>query len=366
MKKRLLFVDDDLNILDGLRRVLRNQRDQWDMHFAGSGAEALQILEGRPIDIIIADISMPAMNGIELLEHVMDSYPGTIRMILSGRSELDLTAKAVAVTHQYLSKPCDPEILKSVIEQTEGSTTLLQNEQLKCLVAKLGALPSLPLLFREVSKELQSPEASISKAGEIISRDPSMAAKILQLANSAYFGRRRNLSKVTEAVSYLGIDRVAQLLLAISAFAEFRPAETSSFSIDGLWTHSNSTAMRAKEIAEKQHAPCQTKEDAFTAGLLHDIGKLVLASRLPVEYSKTVQRAESNRMPLWLAEREDFSASHAEVGGYLLGIWGLPNEIVDAAAFHHNPPASVSQDFSVLTAVHAADTIEHLAEGEGI
>jgi putative nucleotidyltransferase with HDIG domain len=366
MKKSLLFVDDDKNILEGLRRVLRSRREAWDMHFAGSGAEALAIMETLPIDIVISDINMPGMDGIRLLENVMDRFPSTIRMILSGQSDADLIMKSVAVTHQFLSKPCDPDILKAVIAQTEESKTFLQNENLKNLVSKLGALPSIPTLFREISDELQSPEASINKVGDLISRDPSIAAKILQLANSAFFGRRRNVSKITEAVSYLGMSRIAELLLALHVFAQFKPTISAAFSMEELWTHSNSTAMTAKRIAEKQHASSKIADDSFTAGLLHDIGKLVLASRLPEEYEKTVLRAIADKIPLWLAERETFSATHAEVGAYLLAIWGLPNPIVDAAGYHHNPTAASTQDFSALTAVHAADAHEYLVNSYSV
>jgi HD-like signal output (HDOD) protein len=365
MSKSLLFVDDDVNILDGLRRVFRSERARWDMHFARSGAEALEIMGKIPIDIIISDINMPGMDGIRLLENVMDLHPGTIRMILSGRSDADLIMKAVAVTHQYLSKPCDPEILKSVIAQAEQSKTFLQNENLKNLISKLGALPSVPALFREISKELQSPEASANKIGEIISRDPSIAAKVLQLANSAFFGRRHSVSKITEAVSYLGMKCMAELLLAIQAFAQFQP-KSWAFSIEELWMHSNSTALRAKRIAEEQNASGQTKDDSFTAGLLHDIGQLVLASRLPEEYTEAATRAVKNQTPQWLAEREIFSATHAEVGAYLLAIWGLPNPIVDAAAYHHYPAAIIKNEFCALTAVHAAEALEYPGDNGSI
>jgi putative nucleotidyltransferase with HDIG domain len=366
MKKRLLFVDDDLNILNGLRRVLHHQRDQWDMHFTGSGVEALEIMEAMPFDIVIADIRMPVMDGIQLLENVMSRYPGTVRIILSGHSDSDLIMKSAAVAHQYLCKPCDPEVLKSVIAQAEESRTFLRNENLKCLISKLGVLPSVPMLFCQVAEELHAPEISVSRVGEIISRDPSMAAKVLQLANSPYFGRRHSVSKITDAVAYLGMDRVTQLLLAIHAFAQFKPGESGTFSIEDLWMHSNSTAMRAKRIAEEQHASGQTVDDAFTAGLLHDIGKLVLATRLPEQYSKALMRAAAGQMPLWLAERETFSATHAEVGACLMGTWGLPDHIVDAIAFHHNPLATTGEGFTVLTAVHAADTLEYLADLESI
>jgi putative nucleotidyltransferase with HDIG domain len=366
VKKRLLFVDDDANVLEGLRRVLRGQRDEWDMHFAGSGAEALLIMEATPMDIIIADISMPGMNGVQLLEHVMDRYPNIIRMIFSGHSESDLLMKSVAVTHQYLSKPCNPEILKSIITQASESKTFLQNENLKNLISRLGALPSMPALYREISKELKSPEASINKIGEIISHDPSMAAKILQLANSALFGRRHSISKIATAVSYLGLDHVAKLLLAIHAFEELMPTVSGLISVEELWMHSNNTAMGAKKIAEEQHASDNIIDDAFTAGLLHDIGKLIFASRFPEEYAIVIKKAIESQNPLWIVEREIFLADHAEVGAYLLAIWGLPTPIVDATAFHHNPSATTNGGFCALTAVHAADTLDNLADSHSI
>jgi putative nucleotidyltransferase with HDIG domain len=366
MKKRLLFVDDDANVLEGLRRVLRSQRDEWDMHFSGSGAEALEIMETTPMEIVIADISMPGMNGIQLLEQVMDRYPNTIRMIFSGQSESDLIMKSVAVTHQYLSKPCNPEMLKSIITQAAESKTFLQNENLKSLISRLGALPSVPALYHEITKELQSPEASINKIGEIISHDPSMAAKILQLANSALFGRRHSISKIAAAVSYLGLDHVAKLLLAVHAFEELMPAVSGLISVEELWTHSNRTATRAKKIAEEQHASDNITDDAFAAGLLHDIGKLIFASRFPEEYATAAKRAIESHNPLWIVEREIFSATHAEVGAYLLALWGLPNPIVDATAFHHNPAATTNEGFCALTAVHAADTLDNFAESHSI
>jgi putative nucleotidyltransferase with HDIG domain len=366
MKKRLLFVDDDTNVLEGLRRVLRNRQDDWDMYFASSGAEALATMDATPIDIILADLGMPDMNGIQLLEQVMGRHPNVIRMIFTGRPESDLIAKSLAVTHQFLPMPCNPEILISIISQAAESKTFLQNENLKNLVSRLGALPSVPALYKEICTELQSPDASLNRVGEIISQDPGMAAKILQLANSAFFGRRHSISRITAAVSFMGLDRVAKLLLAIHAFEEFIPPAPGVISIEKLWAHSNHTAMRARTLAAEQQASESVMDDAFTAGLLHDIGKLILASRFPAEYTTVVKKSLASMNPHWLEEREIFSATHAEVGAYLLSLWGLPNTIVDATAFHHNPAATNEARFSTLTAVHAADILENLAEGGSV
>jgi HD-like signal output (HDOD) protein/ActR/RegA family two-component response regulator len=364
MKKRLLFVDDDTNILDGLRCALQNQVPELDVHFVSSASQALALMATLPIDFIIADIRMPDMDGSQLLNHVKIDYPNTIRMILSGHSDSNLILSSVSVAHQYVPKPCDPELLKSVIAQADESKVFLRNEHLKSLVSQLGKALSVPVLFRKITKELNSPEPSARKVGEIIAKDPRMTARILQLANSGFFGLRCNMSKITDAVSYLGIFRTAQLLLAVHAFSELRPTENGSSFAENLWIHSHSIAARAKRIAEEQQASWQTADDAFTAGLLHDVGKLVLASHLPEQYKETVLKATTDHIPLWQAECESFSTTHAEVGGYLLSVWGLPKPIVEAAAFHHNPAVTSAQSFTPLAAVHAADVFEYLSNGE--
>ncbi len=360
MNKSVLFVDDDINILNGFRRVFRRQRNEWDMYFVDSGASAIEIMRSRSIDIIITDINMPIMNGIQLLVKVANFWPGTIRMVLSGRSDSDLIMESVAVTHQFLTKPCNPETLISIIRQTDRSKEFLHSEELKNLVAQLGALPSLPLLYQEINEELKDPDVSIKKVGEIISRDPGMAAKILQLANSAFFGRRKEVSNISEAVSYVGLNRVDQLILALCAFTELSPVESDSFSLEEIWSHSNSIALGAKKIAEDQRASNTVRDDSFTAGLLHDIGKLVLANKIPEAYSEAVTKSKADGIPLWLAEQETYSSTHAKVGAYLLAIWGLPDPIVVATAYHHNPSATYVPEFCALNAVHTADTLESL------
>jgi putative nucleotidyltransferase with HDIG domain len=219
----------------------------------------------------------------------------------------------------------------------------------------MDALPSVPSLYLEMAEELQSPEPSIQKVGQIIARDPGMTAKILQLANSAFFGLRRRLSNPADAVAYLGLDHVQHLFLAVHAFSQFTPPPTTSFSIELLWEHSVATAALAKSIAKQEEASKDIIEDAFTAGLLHDIGKLMLACRLSRSHAEAAYRAKMRGIPLWVAEHEVLSATHAEVGAYLLGLWGLPDGVVESVAYHHCPVNCANNSFCALTALHAAD-----------
>jgi putative nucleotidyltransferase with HDIG domain len=355
MKKQILFVDDDCNILEGLQRALRTQRHDWDMQYVMSGDQALEIMDAKSVDLIVTDMRMPEMDGADLLREVMKRHPETIRMVLSGQADSQLVMKAVGVAHQFISKPCDPETLKSIVNRAISLRALLKDSGLKSIISEMDTLPSVPTLYLEMAEEVQSPESSIQKVGRIIARDPAMTAKILQLANSAFFGLRRRISNPADAVAYLGLDHVQHLFLAVHAFSQFSPPPTTSFSIELLWEHSLATAELAKSIAKEEEASKAIAEDAFTAGLLHDIGKLMLACRLARRHGEAAYVAKMRGVPLWVAEREILSVTHAEVGAYLLGLWGLPDSIVESVAYHHCPVECADSSFSALTALHAAD-----------
>jgi putative nucleotidyltransferase with HDIG domain len=355
VKRRILFVDDNSNVLDGLRRMNRSQQNEWDAQYVQSGAEALNIMDSRPIDLIVADMRMPGMDGADLLREVMKRHPEVIRIVLSGQADSDLTMRVVGVAHQFIAKPCDAQTLKSIIDRAISLRTLLTDSSLGSIVSKMDTLPSVPALYLELNEVLQSPEPSILRVGQIISRDPGMTAKILQLSNSAFFGLRRHISNSVDAVAYLGLDRIEHLFLAVHAFSQFVPSPGSTFSIELLWEHSLSTAALAKTIAEQEEAGKNIDQDAFTAGLLHDIGKLMLACRLPDKYNEAINLAKMRGLPLWVAEHLLLSTTHAEIGAYLLGLWGIPDSIVEAVAYHHRPSDSVDKAFSALTALHAAD-----------
>jgi HD-like signal output (HDOD) protein/ActR/RegA family two-component response regulator len=355
MKKQILFVDDENNILEGLRRILHPLRDDWDIQFAISGAQALEIIETQPIDVIITDMRMPEMDGVELLHEVMKRRPGIVRIVFSGQADSNLTMKAVEVAHQFINKPCEPEILKTIVHRALSLRALLSDSSLMNVISEMDTIPSVPALYHEISNELQSADPSIKKVGNIIARDPGMTAKILQLVNSPFFALRRSVSNTVEAIAYLGLDRIQHLFLAFHAFAQFAPPKNSSFSIERLWAHSLSVAITAKQIAMEEEAGRGVAEESFTVGLLHDIGKLVLASKFADKHAEAARIAKKDIIPLWEAEMQVFSVTHSEVGAYLLGLWGLPDSIVEATAYSHRPMDAPNSSFCALTALHAAD-----------
>jgi len=357
MKKRILFVDDDPMVLEGLGRMLRGMRDQWDMRYAVGGPEALEIMAAETFDLVVSDMRMPVMDGLQFLTEVRAKYPNVIRVILSGYSDQLLTMRSAGVAHQYLSKPCDAEMLRSTLTRAISLRTLMTDENFKRLVGRMDPLPSLPALYMEIVQELQSSDASIRRVGEIIAKDLGMTAKILQLVNSAFFGIPRRVSHPMDAVVYLGLETIQSLVFSVKAFSMFNTPVHKSF-ITQVWSHSLATSVLAKQIADGEHAGKSEADESFTAGLLHDLGKLVLANNLPKQYGEVIQHAAESGTALCTVERGMLGATHAEVGAYLLALWGLPDPIIEAIALHHRPGDCSKKVFSPLSVVHVANALE--------
>lgn len=357
--KKVIFVDDEKRILEGLRRLLRPMRKEWDMAFASGGDEALRTLARDTFDVIVSDMRMPGMDGAALLKTVMQRYPQLVRIVLSGQASEEAAIRSVGVAHQFLAKPCDAQKLKHTIDRAFSLRGVLGNESLTKVLSQTKTLPSMPALYVEINKELQHPNSSIRRVGQIIGKDPGMTAKILQLVNSAFFGLSRHVSSPVEAASLLGTETLRSLVLSVGIFSQFHDAGVTGFDLDTLSSHSTSTGALAKQIAMAEKTSRPAADDAMMAGVLHDIGKLPLVQDFPESYRKALTVTGEGNVSLCDAEREVFGATHADVGAYLLRLWGLPDSILEAVAFHHCPHRSSAAAFSPLTAVHAANVLEH-------
>jgi len=360
-KKKILFVDDETRILDGLRRMLRSMRNEWEMSFAASGQEALDILAGNTFDVIVSDIRMPGINGAQLLNAVKQQYPQTVRIALSGQASKETILRSVGPIHQYLPKPCDAENLKNTITRVCSLRSLLTNEKMQGLISQLESLPCISSLYAQLMEEINSDDASINKIGEIISRDVGMSVKILQLVNSAFFGVPQRVSSIGQAVTLLGLDIIRALVLSIKIFSQFDQIKLASFSLSALWEHSLTVGHWAKLISRAENLSPILTDYAMIAGMLHDVGKLVLAAKMPQEYQSVLTRASEKNLALHRAEKELLGVTHAEVGAYLLGLWGFSHAIIEAVSLHHRPTEAAEKGFTALTAVYAANVLSHEA-----
>lgn len=355
--KRILFVDDEPNVLAGLRRMLHCMRGDWDLRFATSGAEALEELDDAPFDIVVSDMRMPGMSGAELLTLVRERHPRVVRIILSGQSDHEQIMRTIGPAHRYLSKPCSPEALREALSRAATLSQVITSDFLRDLASSTDTLPSIPRLYTQLEELLERPDASIRDVAEVVAADQAMTAKILQLVNSAYFGLPRKIGSAEQAISFLGLNVVRALVLSAHVFAQLDGDFSERVRPDRLWSHSVHIARAAEAIARAEGRPRAEQQEALTAGLLHDVGVLVLAKHFQDGYDELLACASERSIPICAAEKEALGATHADVGGFLLGLWGLPEPLVDAVGRHHDPSPNGGREFSALVAVQAAEAL---------
>jgi HD-like signal output (HDOD) protein len=349
--RRILFVDDEPAILAGLERVLRPLRHEIKSEFASSGAEALACLEREPFDVVITDIRMPVMDGSVLLETIQRLHPHIIRIALSGHADISVAMRTVPVAHQFLAKPCDAKMLRNVILRAVGLQNLLNDRSLQALAAGMPDLPARPKTYAVLSQQLADPTTKSSAIAEVISRDVGMAANLLKIVNSAFFGLPRRVSSIEAAVNYLGTSMLRSVVLSKAAATELGPrAAKRGYDLELNEAH----ALLSANLAMQLFSDKQAREDAFMAALLHNIGELLLVAAGPASALAAMELARQGDLALDDAERALGVVSHAHLGAYLLGAWGLPPSIVEAVAHHHDPRAIEHEGLELVDAVHAA------------
>ncbi len=359
---RVLFVDDEERVLSGLRRMLEPHRNEIICQFVTTGAEALETLDRECFDAIVSDMQMPGMDGATLLKIAQERHPRVVRLVLSAHTELEATMRSVSVSHQFLTKPCPPEHLLETIRRTCALQTLMENEALVATVGEISSLPSMPRVYNELTKELARPNYSVDSISGIVEQDIGMVAQILHMVNSAYFGMPRRIASVREAIGYIGVETINNLTLSIELFRSFKGAEESGYCIDREQAHNFIVAKLAKEIAPDS----VSKDDAYLAGLLHDVGRLILATKYPAKYGEVSAGLAANGTDRGEREQLLFGATHAQVGAYLLGLWNLPYVIVEAVAYHEDPSQGLATDFGLAHAVWIADALARGMPGDGM
>jgi HD-like signal output (HDOD) protein len=354
--KRILFVDDESKILDGLKRMLHADRKRWDMQFAVGGEAALQACEAASFDVVISDMRMPGMDGATLLGHIRDRFPGAARIILSGYSEVTLATRSVKVAHRFLAKPCNASELQATIERVCTLQDVLCTPEIRKVIGTVGALPSLSSTYTALTQALSRPDTSIGQVAEILEHDVAMSAKVLQLVNSAFFGLAQTVTSLQSAASYLGLETIKNLVLVSEAFKVFVPDSRIPQSVlEAIQRHAQKTAA----IAVVLPVDAKSRDVAVLSALLHDVGRLVLASKMPDQFSAVISRTAERGCEPFQAEEEILGTSHAEIGAYLLGLWGLPNLAVEAIAHHHHPNRIPHSGFDSSVALYVAGLLAY-------
>lgn len=353
---KILFVDDEVRVLDGLQRMLRPQRDKWEMVFAPGGVAALATLEKTLFDVVVSDMRMPGIDGVALLEVVKKKYPSALRIILSGYTQMEASYRVVPVAHQFLLKPCDGPTLRNAIERATCLRDVLNDTRLTSIVGSLQELPSTPQTYAALREAIANPDSSIERITKIIEEDVAICAKVLQMVNSAFFGAMRSISEIKTAVTCLGMNILQNLVLSVEVLRTFHSSQSvPAFSIEAFSLHCHTAAKIAGQCAQHGSA----SRSAVVAAFLHDVGKLVLAERAPEQFEKALLRAGTEKRPLFEVEEEVMGVSHAEVGAYLLSLWGVPYPIVEAVAYHHHPARLPREKLDLTIVTYVANLLAH-------
>ena len=352
--KSVLLVDDEPALLEGLRRRLNRPQSKWEMTVAPSATQAIGELQAKSYDAIVTDIRLARTDGARLLELASVKSPETIRIVLSGISEEDQVTRLVPLAHQYIAKPCEPHRLEQVIERCMQLQDLLRGPRVRAAVGRIRQLPALPRVYARLRQVIAREDASAAQVAEIIAADSALTAKVLHVVNSAFFRHARSISRIEQAVVHLGFNAIRNLALSAEVFCAWpQGGAPAGFEPERLQEHAHHVASAARALARGS----TWADDALLAGLLHDIGYWVLLQQCPQEMARAIKLAAERALPLHEAERVVLEATHAEVGAYLLGLWGLPYPILEAVALHHNPMLAPQSEFDLLAAVSVAQEL---------
>jgi HD-like signal output (HDOD) protein len=334
VRRRILFVDDEPGILDGLRAVLRSMRREWEMVFALGGQTALEQLKNATFDVVVTDMRMPVVDGAEVLRQTKEIQPRAVRIVLSGETDADTALKTVFTAHQFMAKPCDCETLRGVVHRACQLNELVLSDELRALAGDVSMLPAPPRTYLAITNALSDPSCTIKQLGGIVERDPAVCAKVLQIANSAFFGLPRKVSNAAEATSYLGTLTLRNLALAMESAGAAKRANLPISQQQLLDFQCNSLLVGL--LGRHWYGNDRRRADeAFVAGMLRDMGHLLLSAQ----------------------GRKCETHGHASLSAYLLGLWGLPHSVLEPVAFHEEPERVEHDSLEVVDVVHLADRL---------
>lgn len=352
-RQLVLLVDDEPRVLRGLKRLLRD--DRWELTATSDTDVALRTVADQPVDIVVADYRMPAMDGVTLLERVREERPETVRVVLSGEIDPAHVARSTAVAHQWLTKPCEPRMLVAALERSRRLRGMLGHAELRRLIGTLGQLPSSPAVWTRLQARLDDDDASAADIAAIVGTDVALTTKVLQLVNSAFMGLSRRVTSVADAVAYIGLETLRNLVVSAELQRTFPLASSGGdFSLPAMTAHGQACSQLTLRLVEDR----ATRDHATAAAMLQDVGQLIHASCDPGGFAGLLREARTRQVSLHDVERDANGFSHAAVGAYLLTLWGLPTEVIDAVAAHHvprdGPPPERLDATAAVRAAHLA------------
>ena len=353
---KILLVDDEPQALQDVSETIENEVQEWKVEMATSGCQALNMLDSGKFDVLVSDLQAPGMDGDQWLESVGEQHPSLLRVVLTGQADRETVLQAIRPMHQFLSKPCEPSKLIEKIRRAEIFQETITSTEVLNAIGQANCLPSLPSIVTELDQELESDSSTSTSLAGILEQDPSLCAKVLQLANSPIFGLRQPVVDLNHGLSVLGSELIRALALSS---AVFKPTDKSTTRfVNQMFEHSLEVAGICRSIASWEKTVTTEAHAVFTGGLLHDVGKVLLMNAFPEEYSLLLKKARALNKSIVELEMEEFGASHPGIGAYLLETWGLPTLVIEMVAMHHSLFAC-SRSANACQIVFGANWLSH-------
>ncbi len=359
MKAKILFIDDHRNILDSLRLSLRSMRNEWDMSFAASGAEGLDIFETFLPDVVVTDMRMPNMDGTHVLRKIQKRKPDVGKIILSGYSDKETVIKNIQLANEYLSKPCKTQDLIEAIRNTLRTNDIILNPEIKSVIAEIETIPASMVVYEQLIAELENQNTTSRAISEIIAQDVALTANIVRIINCTFFNFPKQVRDIDHAVQLLGPQTLLNIVKSSQIFEKFKEFDESEISLKMLWEHSLRVASLSKLIAASSDLTETNCSDCVVASMFHDIGKFIFASKMKHQFSKAIAMVREEKCSLDVAEKCILGSSHAEVGAYLLARWGFSHDQVSILRSHHDESVMDSQAVTPQMVLFVADCLDH-------
>lgn len=357
--KHIVFVGATSDLRSGVEELSVHLGSQWKTSPVGSGAEALKLIEETSPDMVVVMMKLPDMSGADLLETVSKKFGSTVRFLASDQANKTSIVSSAKNVHQYIPLPIDWKALAHTIENSLALRKLLSNSDLCTRIAAVESLPSPPETYQQIVVELESEEPSIRRISDLIGHDINVTARLLQLVNSAYFGLNTRVESISHAVNLLGLRTVQTIVFSVGVFNQFADPHIPGFSINGIYDRSVAVGARARLIAHALGLSRRFVDDSLLSGMLHDVGKLLMLTSFQDELTQAVELSERESLQLHMAQLKLMGVTDALMGAHLLGLWGLPDAMVEAVAMHYRPSQLPSPQLNALTAVHIAFATEY-------
>ncbi|MGF1448732.1 MAG: HDOD domain-containing protein [Opitutales bacterium] len=341
-----------------MQQLLR-EMPEWSLQCFQNEIAALVAVQNSERAAVLVDaeetVRTPAF-----LRKLAGRHPETIRVACASAQEMRKLRDLCGWANQFVFKPLAPERLRQRLQLAESLRPLLTHRQTLNLVTGLKTLPAFLDAYAELLDAMDAPDVSLENLGLKIERDVGLCSTILSLANSAFFGRASEATTAAEAVGTLGLSAIRAVVMAYPALSLMDRSPELQKRRAEFWSHAQRVSEIARVIARRAGLSSQGISHAYSGGLLHDVGKLILGSNHGQKYDTYLDYAQSKGEPLHRVEQAMLGTNHALIGAFMLAIWGVPKPIVNSIWQHHAEEKDQTDVIDVPAVVRGANQVAHL------